>query len=334
MKVKRLLLFLLLFAGKLCSAQQHQDSLLKDTTVYDFDEIFSELDALLDSLNTPRSFWLANLSFGSSYFTYLSKSGVVAKTKQQFTYAPTMGYFDKNGFGLSATASLANDGTTLTPYQYAVTGSYDYLKKKQLITGLSLTHFFTKKDVSFYTSPLQNELYGYFTLRKLWLKPLVAASYGWGNREAYEQREAYIQNLQLAQNGFTRINTKEKIIDFNLIASVRHDVYFLDVFSKNDFIRLTPQLSFVSGTQQFGFNQTSSTYVVQRRSGANVLYNTQDITLDNNLYFQPLSLTGYIKTEYSKGKFFFQPQVVFDYYFPASSGNFTTSFLVNSGFVF
>jgi hypothetical protein len=108
----------------------------------------------------------------------------------------------------------------------------------------------------------------------------------------------------------------------------------LNTLSKNDYVRITPQISFVSGTQQFGFNQTSTTYATIRRTGRNILYSTENIALDDRLYFQPISLTAFLKTEYSIGKFFVQPQLLFDYYFPATENNFATSFVVSTGFVF
>lgn len=334
MFVKRAAFLSLLFIAGVCQAQKGKDPLLSDTAFLDYDELFSELDLLLDSLNTPRSFSLVNVSVGRSYFTYMGSEGTAVNSRRQFTYSPSVGFFGKSGLGISASASLVDEGGSFSPYQYAATASYDYLKEKKIITGISVTRFFTKEDLPFYTSPLQNEVYGYFTLRKLWFKPSVAASYGWGSRTAYEQREEQIENILLTKRGYTRINTEEKLVDLNVIASVRHDFYFLNTLSKHDYVRITPQLSFTSGTQQFGFNQTASTYTVQRFTGRNILVNTQNTSLDNNLYFQPLSLTGFLKTEYAKGKFFLQPQLVVDYYLPAADDNLTTTFLVNAGFLF
>ena len=145
--------------------------------------------------------------------------------------------------------------------------------------------------------------------------------------------EETLQNINLAQRGFTRINTAEKVIDINLLTSVRHDFYFLNAWG-SDYIRLTPQLSFISGSQQFGFNQTTASYAVLTRTGASVLYNTDNLTFDNKIYFQPLSLTSFLKVEWSKGKFFIQPQLMLDYYFPAARDNVSTAFLVNAGLVF
>lgn len=316
------------------SAQQQEDSLAIDTSFVDYDELFSELDLLMDSLLRPRSFTVANLAVGNGFFNYTSEKDFNSETRSKFTYSPTIGYYNRTGLGVSAGASLVHDGTAINPFQFTVTGSYDYLKNRSFLTGVSFTKYFTKTDLPFYTTPLRNEFYTYFTYRKSWLRPSVALSYGWGSREAFAEREEQIQNIQLARRGFTRITTREQIADFNLVTSIRHDFYMLDLFSKADYLRVTPQLSFVSGTQQFGFNQTSSSYVTMRRTGRNVLYNTDNLSFDNQLYFQPLSVTAFLKTEYSVGKFFIQPQMVFDYYIPTEANNFTTGFVVNTGFVF
>lgn len=163
---------------------------------------------------------------------------------------------------------------------------------------------------------------------------MIALSYGWGSRTDYEQREELIQDLRLRRRGFTYINTKETISDFSLMTSIRHDFYWLDVFAYKDHIRFTPQLTLTSGTQKFGMNQTSATYAVSVRNTTSILYNTDNFYLDDQLKFQPLSLTLYLRSEYSLGKFFIQPQLAFDYFFPASSEKFNTLFSVNAGFMF
>lgn len=332
MSLKQLLTTISLFIAGICAAQKEKPPAV-DTTFIDYDELFSELDYLLDSLLQPRSFTLFNFNIGQSFLTYETKSETT-ETKRRFTYGPSLTYYDKTGFGLGAGTSLVNDGAGMNPYQFSITGSYDYQKNKSFISGISYTHFFTKDDLPFYTSPLRSEAYAYFTYRKWWMKPSVGLSYGWGSRDDFQEREERIQTINLARYGFTRINTKESVVDFNLTTSMRHDFYFLDVLSKNDYVRLTPQISFVSGTQQFGFNQTSNTYAALRATGKYYLYNTENVVFDDQLYFQPVSLTTFLKAEYSTGKFFIQPQLMFDYYFPATKNNFTTGFGLNTGFIF
>lgn len=334
---KMRLVFLLGFFVALSShAQDTTKKFDIDTsfTDVDYDELFNELDMLLDSLTAPRNFGLINIAAGYNYFNYQAKESYLLETNKKLTYSPTLAYYFKNGLGISANSIVVNDGQKLNPYQLNVTGSYDYLKKNKFITGISLTHFFTKDSLPFYTSPLKNELYSYFTYRGFWLKPSVALSYGWGSRSAYEDRQEYITSLRINVNGFTRVNTRESVNDFNLMSSVRHDFYWLEVLSKRDYIRFTPQIVFTSGTQKFGFNQTSSTYATLPRTGANVLFSSDNVTLDDQLYFQPLSLSTYLKAEYSKGKFFIQPQLIFDYYFPANEKNLTTAFVMNAGVIF
>lgn len=305
---------------------------LVDTTL-DYDELFRDFDAFMDSILTPRSYTLASLSMGKGYYNFIQKDGSVIADKR-LTYSPLAGYYHKNGLGITAMGYVANDGQQLNFYQGAITPSYDYLQNRDFATGISYTRFLTKDSLPFYTTPLQNELYAYFTYRKWWIRPTVAVSYGWGSRSDFSQREELIQDLRLRRRGFTYINTQESVSDFSVMASVRHDFYWLSVFSDNDHIRFTPQIAFTSGTQKFGFNQSSSTYATAIRSNTNVLYNTDNFAFDNQINFQPLSLTLFFRGEYSIGKFFLQPQLTFDYYFPATGGNFTTLFSINAGLYF
>lgn len=331
---KRFFFVLALLASLVSSAQKPAKETDIDTAYTDYDFLFNELDALLDSLMAPRNFTLFNVGIGSGYFNYQSKSSYILETSKKLTYSPSLSYFSKSGLGIGGTVVVVNDGQKLNPYQFHITGSYDYLKSNKFIAGIALSRFFTKDSLPFYTSPLKNEVYLYAAYKKFWLKPSVAASYGWGSRSAFEEQEEYINSLRMELNGFTRINTRESVNDFNVITSIRHDFYWMQVLGKRDYVRFTPQVVFTSGTQKFGFNQTSSTYATLPRTGANVLYSSDKVYLDDQLYFQPLALSTYLKAEYSKGKFFIQPQLILDYYFPATENNFITAFVMNAGVIF
>ena len=306
---------------------------LIDTTI-DYDALFRDFDAFMDSILSPNSYFLSSLSIGKGYYNFESKSAATITTTKKLTYSPMLGYYHKSGFGLTATGYLVDDGQKMNLFQGGISPSFDYLKNKDFATGISYTKYFTKDSLPFYTTPIQNELYAYFTYRKWWIRPMLAASYGWGSRTDYMQREELIQDLRLRRRGFTYINTEETISDFSLIASLRHDFYWLDVFTYKDHIRFTPQLSFTSGTQKFGFNQSSSTYATTVRTGTNVLFNSENVYLDDQIKFQPLSLTLFLRGEYSIGKFFIQPQLMLDYYFPENADNFNAIFQMNLGFIF
>ena len=309
------------------------DLSLIDTSM-DYDEFFRDFDEFMDSILSPRSYFLASISGGKGFYNFENKTTYDFTTAKKLTYSPTLGYYHKSGLGFTLNGYLVDDGAGLNFFQTGVTPSYDYLKNKDFATGIAFTKFFTKDSLPFYTTPIQNELYAYFVYRKWWVRPMLALSYGWGSRSDYEAREVLIQDLRLRRRGFTYINTEEKVSDFSVMASVRHDFYWLDIFGKKDHIRFTPQLTFTSGTQQFGFNQSSTTYATSIRSTSNVLYNTDNFYLDDQLKFQPLSLTLFLRGEYSLGKFFLQPQLALDYFFPATEKRFNTLFSVNAGVMF
>jgi hypothetical protein len=311
-----------------------QSNLNNIDTTLDYESLFQDLDAFMDSILSPHSYFLGSLSVGKGYFNFERKGSAVLETSKKLTYSPTLGYYDKGGLGLTAVGYIVNDKTNMNFYQFSIAPSFDYLHNKDLATGISYTKYFTRDSLPFYTSPLENELYAYFTYRKWWMRPTISASYGWGSRSDYDKREELIQSLRLRPRGFTYVNTTESVTDFTVMASVRHDFYWLDVFTYNDHIRFTPQLTFTSGTQKFGFNQSSNTYATTIRNGSNVLYGTENVFLDNQLDFQPLSLTLYLRGEYSIGKFFIQPQFLMDYYFPSSGNNFNVLFSINAGVLF
>jgi hypothetical protein len=304
-----------------------------DSTL-NYDELFQDFDAFMDSILSPHSYFLASVSFSKGYYNVQQKTNTIVESEKKLTYSPTLGYYHKDGLGITATGYILDDGTNMNFYQGAVTPSFDYLKNRTFATGISFTKYITKKNLSFYTSPLQNELYTYFIYRKAWIRPMLAMSYGWGSRTDYQQRESLIQDIRLRRRGFTYINTEEKVSDFSVLASVRHDFYWLDVFTYKDHIRFTPQVTFTSGTQKFGFNQTASTYGTLIRNNSNVLYSSEYVYLDDQLKFQPLSLSMFLRGEYSIGKFFIQPQFAMDYYFPADANNFSAVFSVNVGCMF
>jgi hypothetical protein len=304
-----------------------------DTTI-DYDELFRDFDSFMDSILSPRNYFLASVSVVRGYYNFTNKNNFSIDAAKRLTYSPTLGYYHKSGVGITGNGYITNDGTNMNLYQVAISPSYDYLQNRDLATGISFTRFFTRDSLPFYTTPLLNELSAYFTYRKWWIKPMISINYGWGSRTDYSERETIIQDLRLRRRGFTYVNTEETVSDFSIVASVRHDFYWLDVFSGRDHIRFTPQLAFTSGTQKFGFNQSSGTYVTNLRTTNNVLYNSENVYLDDELKFQPLSLSMYLRGEYSVGKFFVQPQLTFDYYFPASTNNFNTVFSFTAGFIF
>jgi hypothetical protein len=93
MQLKQIFVLLLSLTATVCFGQKEKSSALTDTTIYDYDELFSELDALIDSLYTPRSFGMVNVGVGTGFFQY--GSAATADAKRQVFLSPTVGYFNK-----------------------------------------------------------------------------------------------------------------------------------------------------------------------------------------------------------------------------------------------
>lgn len=345
---------LFLFASMMGYAQadsipREKEESLTIEDMEDYDELLDDLGMFLDSLLAPRSYFLANLSIASGYFNYTSRNNNKVVVQKKTVFTPTLGYYHKSGPGITASANMIGDNGKTNLYQYSITPSYDFIQSRKWTGGVSYTRYITDDSLKFYTTPLQNELSGYFLWRKSLLQPGLSASYGWGSRTDLRKRQYYlarlifkekakrrnsnlpiIDTLSVIDTITTTITTKESIVDFLLTASLRHTFYWLELSGKHDYLKFTPMLTFSLGTQQFGFNQTRGAQA-NVRNAANVQFNRGDVNIDEKLKFQPLSLTLYLRPEYSIGKFYIQPQLMIDYYFPAKDNNFTTFFSINAG---
>jgi hypothetical protein len=311
-----------------------------DIDSMELDQFLNEFDLFLDSILTPkRSYVLLNLSATQGYFTFSNKNNTRTRELKKTVWSPTFGYYDKNGLGITLSSFMIRDSSRRYFYQLSVTPSYDYLKNRKFATGVSFNRYFTRNKLPFYTSPLQSELTGYFLWRKSWIQPGIAVNYGWGSKTEFKRIEYQYTSLvdDAASTGLIRqvetvtilSKNRESIVDFSLNFSLRHDFYWLDIFSKKDHIRLSPLLAVTSGTQKFGFNQSNTAFGNVRAVTFN---NTRDVSLRQK--FQLLAATLYLRSEYSFGKFFVQPQVLFDYYLPGENNQLTTLFSVNTGFIF
>lgn len=329
-------LFLLLLMGAGRAAAQVPKAAPKpvvDSLAY-YDDLFDDMAEFLDSILAPRTFLLADVGASSAYFNYLQAGQIDLESRRQLTLTPSIGYYHKNGLGLMLNTTMVKDGPSLRAYQEVATASYDYLAKDAFATGVSYSRYFTRKDIDFYTTPLQNEVGAYFTYKDWWVRPAFFVSYGWGSRSAFEEREVYIHKIRLRDTGVIRVQTNEQINDFSLSLSARHDFYYLNFLLPKSSLRITPQLVFTGGTQKFGFNQNASTFGIVRGSDLNELVSTEYQTLDDQLRFQLLSGTALLRAEWSWRRFFLQPQYVLNYYFPSKSQNLSGYLRVNFGYLY
>ena len=339
--IKRYLIIASLFLLSVPGISQSTRDTLPDTVIeipgidtsLNYDELMNELDLFLDSLLKPKSFFLVNFSLGSNYFNYWRRNLTQLESTKRGIFSTILGYYHKSGLGLTVSGNVTDDEEKLNLYQFSISPSFDYIQNLDWTAGISYTRYITKDSLNFYTSPLQNELNAYFTWRKSWIQPGIAISYGSGSRTEYTERKKFVEFLRRRRGQIVNIsNTDETVADFLVTGFVRHNFYWMHVLNNKDHIKFTPQLSFSAGSQQYGFNSTNGIYSVNRRNAATLLYNTGDISVDDKMEFQPISLTMHLRPEYSIGKVFIQPQFILDYYFPSET--LTPLFYLNAGIIF
>src|SRR5690348_1065426 len=263
------------------------ESLAVDTSL-DYEDMMSDLGNFLDSLLSPRSYFLVSTSASSGYFNYKNTAGTKIETKKQLVLSPVIGFYHKSGPGITIGANGTNTGPGFSLYQFLVTPSFDFIQSRKWVGGFSYSHYFNKDSVAFYLTPLQNELNAYFLYRKSWLQPGISFTYGWGSREDEQKNSRLIDLLRKRRRVqiITSTNTQESISDFSINTSLRHSFYWLALSKHNDYIRFTPMLVFSTGTQKYGFNQTTSLSTLRAIKAGNVDVLQKNVNLDNKTEFQ------------------------------------------------
>jgi hypothetical protein len=319
--MKRILILLLIFNSCTLFAQIESG---KDSTAF-LDSVFNEMDEILNELISSKSFLSASAGAGTGFFNFKSGSSSTYNPEKKLMFSPAINYLHKSGLGLSGTAyAVSNDG--LNFYQFSLSGSYDYIKRGKWSAGMAYTRYFTKDSLSFYTTPIVNEMYAYFNYRKTWLQPGIGLNYGWGSNSSYEKKRLDIIRLRRLRSRQVMVHTKESISDFSLLISVRHNFSWSQIFDEKDLFTLTPILLLSSGTQNFGFNTSFQT---RSKIINNFLPNNQYIS--DKREFDAQSGSVILRADYSVGKLFFQSQMLLDYYFHSANNRLNNAFALIAG---
>ncbi len=303
----------------------------KDTTAV-LDSLMRDFDDYLDSINSRRSVFTAGLTTGTSLFSFESSNNAVYTTERKFLISPFAGYFHSSGFGVSGSAYTMIDRGSLVPFQFAISPSYDLLKKR-FSTGISYTKFFVKDSLNFYTTPIQQEAFAYFSYKGWFVRPTVSVSYGWGSTTSFEKRRIKIQKNR--KKNARRIDITEKreesLHDLSVVFSVKKDFSFHDVLRKRDMVSLTPVLLVNCGTQQYGFNSSYSYTSTAKVKSGNLPSN---VSITDRSTFSPQSAAVIMRASYLCGRFLVQPQFVMDYFIPGTEQQLNAAFSVTAGVSF
>lgn len=323
----------LLFCGTVHAQHLKLDALFAgaDTTAV-IDSLLKDFDAYLDSLSQPGSFLNISAGLGSGFFSAKNSASADIKIQRKAVFSPQASYYHRSGFGLAATGYLIFENGKLNPYQYAVSPSYDYFSPLNFTAGISFTRYFTKQNLSYYATPIRNEVYTYFNYKKWWLAPGIAFNYGWGNKTEYNQQEvnSSLRRLHASRKNIIYIRQVESVKDLSMLFSLRHSFEWYKLRSNKDMLTLTPAILLSGGTQNFGLNTSFSSNSKQINN--NLL--PVNVNLSDKQGFNFQSTTFLIRMNYSFEKLYISPQLLFDYYLHASDKRFNSLYSVSFGYNF
>jgi len=296
------------------------------------DSLLEDFDDYLDSVLKPKSFFNVSMGVGTGVFSFEDKNSVYLNAERKFVFLPSAGYYNKTGLGISAMAFVMKDAGKVNFYQYAISPSFDVIKRKYS-TGFAYTRYIQKDSLSFYTTPVQNELFAYYSYKDFVVRPTIGVAYGWGAKESFEKRKIRVlkKRSKRSRNYYVTERTRESVSDLSVVLSVRKDFNFHSVLFSEDLISLTPVLAVNSGTEHYGLNTTYS-FLLPSSVHGNVL--PQNSSLNDKPGFAVQSLAMTLRASYLKGKFILQPQVLFDYYIPGTGESFSTAFSIIAGMNF
>jgi hypothetical protein len=291
------------------------DSLLQDLA--DFQS--------MDSINN-QSYFDVNMSIGSGYFFTNANTTSTATDGNKIYYTFNTGYYHKSGFSLSGTMQLVPDTKGLALYQYSITPAYDYTTNKKLGWGISYTRYINSKSSSYAASPIDNEIYGYATLKKNWFNPTIGIDYGFGKSSEIQYVKRKLPNGTIITIPL-QVNTKAQ--DFSLMLSANHEFNWYEVFTKEDGFTFNPTIMLNCGTSSYGLN-----FQGVNGAGVNLARAQNRQTTSETTKFQVQSVSILLNASYEIGKFYFQPQIYFDYSFiyPDEPFNSIFGFTVGASF--
>lgn len=211
------------------------------------DSLMDELKSLLGTMYKPESFFSANLAYSNRLFSTKNNAlNAQQAVSGQAAFLPSVSYFHKSGFGLTATGFVRSIDKKPSFYQMAVSPSYDYIGKK-IITGISYTNYIKTVSNNLLSTPFTHEVYAYAQLRKTIIRPFLALGWASGFYDDVSIRSFRDRGNNLLISDTSRVYLN----DFSTILGASHTFSFQNVISKNDFISVVPSLNLIAELQNY-----------------------------------------------------------------------------------
>ncbi|MEO6838087.1 MAG: hypothetical protein ABI261_08795 [Ginsengibacter sp.] len=313
------------FAQKDSTDKQILDSLIKN----------DEFLKLLNNLGKTTSYFQVSAGIGNSL---LNGNDMAAKTLQSsntIVFTPSVGYFHKSGFGVSANGYLLNENQGTKFYQYSVSPYYVYNQSKVINALVAYTHYFIKDVYNTVSSPIQNDFYGSLSLKKPFLSPGISVGYSSGKSNEIIKIDTVlkIQDQRVRINYIDTVNILLKSI--SVTASLKHDFNFFNLFSEQDGLRFTPEILLNAGINRYQIKHNSSISDFNSLTKKKLKKVRHILTQIDRQSWLIQSVGVDLDLNYVIGKFNFEPDLYLNYYLPKTNDkNFSQIYNFNIGMTF
>ena len=290
----------------------------------------ADMDSLKQGgdMEKPTSYVRISAGVGNQLLSLSNKALNAQQVSNKVVFTPSLGYYHKSGFGISATGYLLSDSTTSGLYQTALTPSYEY-DGDNLSSGISYTRYIVKNKYGGAIAPIQNDIYANLLFKKPWLRPGVAIGISNG---VYKEINLVTVNLPgIGLRSFIDTATT-KTNAFTLIGMLEHTFEMGGLMSADDYLSFTPAIMLNAGS-----SKVVTTH--QNRFTPNVQDNKRKFRGGTGqpdvIPFGIQSIGANFNFAYSIGKFTFEPQLYLDYYLHDSDTNkFTQVYNIVFAFMF
>lgn len=137
--------------------------------------------------------WQLTASLGFGPVAVYNISGVDTGFVNSLSVSPAFSYRNnKTGIELTYSPGIVTGGPKPGIFMHAITFGVEQYDKKIFDYTLNYSRYFFANNGSIPYSPLNNEIYGSLTYKKLWLRPSFSAGIGFGNNtETIPSSSAY-----------------------------------------------------------------------------------------------------------------------------------------------
>ena len=304
----------------------------KNLSEKDSIELENQLKNLLAADAKPVSYFYASLGLGNRLYNPNNKSLNATHGKSSVAvYSPSISYFNKTGFGISASANVHRDNDDFGFNQYSLSPSFDLIGNENISFGISFTRYFVKNKYSEFSSTVLNDFYSSVGYKNSWLKPSFALGFSSGAYGEAKNKDTLIGGVK--RYIYDTLNYKTN--SFYTIFSVGHDFLWNSVLDKTDGISFSPSLMLNAGSGSYTVSRTTNVYSI----GGDDIFRAQSKkrrqprTQTSKFNIQSIGLN--LNLNYSIGNLSIEPQYYLDYYVGSNVTDLTTSiFMLRLGYTF